>query len=155
MPHRALCKYSLNGLSMVEISQMFPDDAAAEKWFVDVRWPDGVHCPACGSSNVQVGAKHKTMPFRCRNYKECGKKFSVKTGTVMAGSNLGYRMWAIATYLLTTSLQSVSSMKLHKDLGITQTTAWHLAHRIRNSFEDDYKTFRDAVAADESDFGRN
>ncbi len=36
---------------------------------------------------------------------------------------------------MTTSLKSVSSMKLHRDLDITQKTAWHLAHRIRETFE--------------------
>ena len=153
MPCKALGKYFPNGVTMVELFQMFPDDAAAEKWFIDVRWPDGVHCPTCGSTNVQAGAKHNTMPFRCRNYKECGKKFSVKTATVMAGSNLGYQIWAMATYLLTTSSISVSSMKLHRDLGITQSAAWHLAHRIRKSFEDDYQNFSGSVEADESDFG--
>ncbi|MDE0645077.1 MAG: IS1595 family transposase [Gammaproteobacteria bacterium] len=67
--------------------------------------------------------------------KECSKKFSVKTGTVMQSSNLGYQTWAIAIYLVTTSLKGVSSMKLHKDLDITQKSAWHLAHRIRASFQ--------------------
>ena len=61
------------------------------------------------------------MPYRCRG---CDKHFSVKTGTVMESSKLGYQTWAIATYLLTTSLKGVSSMKLHRDLGITQKSAW-------------------------------
>ncbi len=111
---------------------MFPDDAAAESWFVEERWPNGVACPNDGSLNVFAGSKHKTMPMRCR---DCRKRFSVRTGTVMESSNLGYQTWAIAIYLLTTSLKGVSSMKLHRDLGITQKSAWHLAHRIRESFD--------------------
>ncbi len=150
MSHKAPSKHYRKGISLIEIFRMFPDDATAEKWFTDVRWPDGVHCPHCGSDNVQTGAKHKTMPLRCRNYKECGRKFSVKTETVMEGSNLGYRVWAVATFLLTTSLKSISSTKLHQDLGVTQTTAWHLAYRIRNSFEEDDQNFNGVVEADES-----
>ncbi len=42
---------------------MFPNDATAEKWFAGQRWADGVHCPHCGSVNVQSGANHKTMSF--------------------------------------------------------------------------------------------
>ena len=64
------------------------------------------------------------MAHRCR---DCRKFFSVKIGTVMESSNLGYQVWAIATYLMHTSIKGVSSMKLHRDLGITQKSAWHLA----------------------------
>ena len=41
-------------------------------------------------------------------------------------------VWAI--YLETMNLKGVSSMKIHRDLGITQKTAWHLQHRIRTAF---------------------
>ncbi len=152
MAHHAPGKHYRKGLSLVDIFRMFPDDKAAEDWFVEVRWPDGTHCPYCGSTNVQSGAKHKSMPYRCRS-KTCGKRFSVKLGSLMENSNLGYQVWAIATYLLTTSLKSLSSMKLHRDLGVTQKTAWHLAHRIRKSFESGDQKFNGIVEADESYFG--
>ena len=42
---------------------------------------------------------------------------------VMQGSNLGVQVWGIATYLLSTESKEMSSMKLHRDLGITQKTA--------------------------------
>ena len=44
----------------------------------------------------------------------------------MQGSNLGFRPGR-AFYLLTTGIKGTSSMKLHRDLGITQKSAWHLA----------------------------
>ena len=37
----------------------------------------------------------------------------------MEGSNVGYRNWKLAIYLVCTSLKGVSSMKLHRDLGVT------------------------------------
>jgi len=45
----------------------------------------------------------------------CAKKFSVKTGTFMQGSNLAYQTWAIAIYLMVTGIKGVSSMNLHRD----------------------------------------
>lgn len=153
MAHTAPGKHYRKGLSLVDLFKMFPDDKAGEDWFTEVRWPDGVKCPHCGSDNVQTGTKHKTMPFRCRSYKVCGKKFSVKTDSVMEGSKLGYQVWVIATYLLTTSLKSVSSMKLHRDLGVSQKTAWHLAHRIRKSFENGDLNFTGIVEVDETYVG--
>ena len=113
---------------------MFPDDATAERWFIDQRWPNGIACHHCGSVRVQTGCQHKTMPFRCR---DCRKRFSVRTGTVMQSSKLSFQVWVIATYLMTTSLKGVSSMKLHRDLNITQKAAWFLAHRLRDAWRVD------------------
>ena len=132
MVQNAPGKHFREGISLVEIFRMFPDDAAAEAWLTEQRWPDGVFCHYCGSTNVQSGSAHKTMPYLCRE-KECGKRFSLKTGTVMQSSKLGDQVWVVALYLLLTNLKSVSSMKLHQDLEITQKSAWHLAHRLRKA----------------------
>ena len=129
---------------------MFPDDATAEQWFIKQRWPNGAHCPNCGSVNVQSGAAHKTMSHRCR---DCRKWFSVKTGTVMQSSKLGLQVWALATYLLNTGLKGQSSMKLHRDLNITQKTAWHLAHRIRETWAKKNAPMFGPVEVDETFIG--
>ncbi len=130
----------------------FPDDAAAEAWFIQQRWPQGICCPYCGSVNVQTGCKHKTMPFRCRE-KACAKKFSVRTNSVMEHSKIGYQDWLVAMFLVTTNLKSVSSMKLHRDLEITQKSAWFLAQRLRKALAEDGKLFRGPVEVDETYFG--
>ena len=109
-----------------------------------------VSCYSCGSINVQCGAKHPTMTHRCR---DCKTFFSAKSGTVMHGSKLGYRVWAIAIYLLTTNLKGVSSMKLHRDLGVTQKTAWHLAHRLRKAWAANPDPFSGPVEVDETFVG--
>ncbi len=72
------------------------------------------------------------MPYRC---KDCRQHFSVRKGTAMESSPLGYRKWAIAVYLVATHLKGISSMKLHRDLKIRQSSAWFLAHRIREAFD--------------------
>ena len=71
------------------------------------------------------------MPYRCR---DCSNYFSVKTGTAIKSSKIGLRKWAIAIYLELTSLKGVSSMKLHRDIGVTQKTAWYMLMRIREAF---------------------
>lgn len=150
MAKNAPGKHYRKGLTLAEFFQRFPDDATAEAWFAGSRWPDGPRCPHCHSERVQSGAAHKTMPYRCR---DCRKRFSVRTGTVMADSKLGYQTWALATYLLTTGIKGTSSMKLHRDLGITQKSAWHLAHRIRETWGRQQATFDGPVEVDESAFG--
>ena len=92
------------------------------------------------------------MPYRCRE-KGCAKRFSAKIGTVMEGSKLGFQVWMIAMYLLSTSLKSVSSMKLHHDLSINQRSAWFLAHRLRKALAEDGDVFDGPVEVDETYFG--
>lgn len=151
--HKAPGKHFRQGLSVSQFFAKFPNDKAAEAWVAKKRWPDEVCCPRCGSVNVQIQTKHRTMPYRCRE-KECGKWFSVKTGTPMACSKLGCRSWLYAIYVVSTHLKGVSSMKLHRDLGITQKSAWHLIHRIRETWNDDPTIrFFGPVEADESYFG--
>ena len=90
------------------------------------------------------------MPYRCD---DCVRYFSVKTGSVMHSSQLGYRKWALAIYLMTTSVKGVLSMKLHRDLGITQKSAWHLAHRIRKAWESKQEPLIGAFEVDETFIG--
>ena len=120
------------GPTLAEVFRMFPDDEAAERWLVSKRWPDGVTCPHCHSGNVHA-SQHPTMPYHCR---PCRRRFSVRVGTLMAASKIGYRTWVLAIFLTNTGLQGVSSRKLRRDLGITQRSCWHLAHRIRQTWEE-------------------
>ena len=153
MAGKAPGKSYRKGISLVKIMEMFSTDEAAEQWIIEQRWPDGPYCPHCGSLNVQAGIKHASMTHRCR---DCPNRpmFSLKTGTVMKGTQLGYRVWAIAIYLLATNLKGVSSMKLHRDLEVTQKTAWYLAHRLRESWKTDgTKMFSGPVEVDETYFG--
>ena len=113
MAKNALGKHYGRGISVRQLMKMFPDDETSEAWFVENRWPDGIRCAYCESDNVQVGAKHPSMSYRCR---QCRKFFSVKTNTVMQSSKLRYQAWAWALYFVTTGLKGVSSMKLHRDL---------------------------------------
>ena len=132
MARKAPGQHQRQGLSLVEVVGMFPDNDTAERWFTNVRWPEGVCCPRCGSVRVRERPSRVPQPFHCG---ACRKYFSAKTGTLMEGSNLGFRTWVLALYLLSTGIKGTSSMKLHRDLGITQKSAWHLAHRIRETWD--------------------
>ena len=115
-------------MSLVELFKRFPDDITTEWWFADKRWSDGVHGARYESAAVSTETGYSSMPYRCRT---CRWFFSAIAGTVMHGSNVGYRKWVIAIYLRTTRPKGTSSLWLHQDLGVTQKTAWYMAHRIR------------------------
>ncbi|MDE0306622.1 MAG: transposase [Albidovulum sp.] len=110
-------KYYCSDLTLLQVADMFLDEEAAKRWIAEQSWADGSRCPRCGMKNVQRGIEHQAMTHRCR---DCVGKpmFSVKTGTVMEGSQIKQRHWAVAIYLFTTNLKGVSSMRLHRELGI-------------------------------------
>ena len=71
----------------------------------------------------------------------------------MSETKIPHKKWVIAMYLHTYSLQGVSSMELHRGLGITQKSAWHLPHRVRESMIAMGVKFDGQVEVDESYFG--
>ena len=150
MTQKAPGKFYRTGLSLIDAVKQFSDEAATEAMFIETRWPGGVRCPKCQSDKISERPTRKPQPFRCR---DCRADFSVKTGTVMQGSNLPLGKWALAAYLMTTNLKGVSSMKLHRDLGVTQSTAWHLAHRIREAWLTHNGLFAGPVEIDETFIG--
>ena len=150
MSQKAPGRHYRKGLTAREIYKMFPDKDAAEKWFESIVWQDGRFCPHCGSLDTIERKSRKPMPYRCRENK-CRKYFNVRTGTPMAHSNIKLEDWAVAVYMQASSLKGVSSMKLHRELGIGQKAAWFLGHRIREAYEDQCE-FGDAEV-DEAYFG--
>ena len=145
-------KHYRTGISLMDALKQFGDDEKANDWFIAQRWPNGIECLRCASPKVtRRNSKRKTPLYHCN---ACKHDFTVKVGTVMEGSNLPLGKWAMAFYLVTTSLKGVSSMKLHRDLGITQKTAWFMEHRIREALNDATTAlFAGPVEADETYIG--
>ena len=151
MTHKAPGKAHREGLSLIEVMDMFPSEDAAQEWIESAIWPNGRCCGKCGGTRTRE-ATHKTMPYWCT---DCRGYFSIKTGTPLASSNIPLRKWAIAIYLCLTSLKSVSSMKLHRDLKISQKSAWFMLHRIREAWmpKDGGTSYAGPVEVDETYMG--
>ena len=132
MSYTAPGKSHREGLTLVALFDMFPDEAAAMRFFEANVWPTGRCCGKCGATNTSAVPNAKPMPYFCN---DCRSYFSVRTGTALSHSRVSLRKWAIAIYLELTSLKSVSSMKLHRDIGVSQPTAWFMLHRIRQAWE--------------------
>ena len=139
-------------VSFYQFFKQFPDEDSARRYFEEQKWgKDGKkrYCPHCGSFKTKV-AKHK-MPYRCSS---CYKHFSIRTGSVLAESNVPLHKWLMAIYLLNTNLKGISSRKLASDLEVTQKTAWFLAHRIRECMKEDTGLFSNPTEADETYIGQ-
>jgi transposase-like protein len=96
---------------------------------MELRWPDGVvRCPVSDSEK-------ETYLASVRRWKCYGKhpkpQFSLKTGTIFEDSPLGLDKWLAALWLIVNCKNGISSTEIGRDLGITQKSAWFMAHRLR------------------------
>ena len=133
MTQSAPGRHYRDGISLIELFERFPDDRAAEEWFEKERWAGELACPRCGSlDHCSETPNRQPMPYWCG---ACRKRFSVRTGTILERSKIPFQKWAIGIFLHLSNLKGVSSMKLHRDLKITQKSAWFMLHRIRKAYE--------------------
>src|SRR5271166_1766056 len=130
----------------------FADYENCYKMMVELRWPDGkVKCPHCGSEKVTYLAKNRV--WKCYAGHE-RPTFSLKTGTVFEESRLGLDKWLPALWLVVNCKNGISSCELAKDLGVTQKTAWFMAHRLRFALtEGGFGLLSGEVEADETFIG--
>jgi len=106
----------------------FADPKNCREYLVARRWPDGIVCPKCGSSNVLFMEKYNR--WNCRE-KHPSPQFTLKTGTAMEDSPIGLDKWLTAMWMVVNCKNGVSSYEISRTLGITQKSAWFLDHRIR------------------------
>jgi transposase-like protein len=110
----------------------FSEPVNCREYLVARRWPDGVECPKCGSTNVTFYEKYNR--WHCRE-KHAAPQFTLKTGTVMEDSPIGLDKWLTAMWMVVNCKNGVSSWEMHRTLGITQKSAWFMNHRIREALK--------------------
>lgn len=108
----------------------FADPENASNFLMQMRWPNGVECPACNSREVSYLSTRRL--WKC---KACKKQFSVKVGSIMEDSPIGLDRWLAAIWLIANAKNGISSCELARSLGMTQKSAWFVLHRIRKAMQ--------------------
>jgi transposase-like protein len=103
----------------------FSDEQKCIAFLESIIWQGKAVSPFDPASEVY---KCKDNRYKCKN---TGKYFNVKTGTIFENTKLGLRDWFVAIWLYTTHKGGLSSMELHREIGITRKTAWFVLHRLR------------------------
>ncbi len=118
-----------NFKNLTDFHNYFNDEETCRKYLEAQRWPDGrIICPFCHSHKVYRFNDGKR--FKCSE-KTCNKKFTVTVGTIYENSKIPLQKWFLALYIIGSHKKGISSLQLHRDLGITQKSAWFVNHRIR------------------------
>jgi len=108
----------------------FADTDNCINFLTQMRWPDGVECPVCGSKELSYLTTRYV--WKC---KSCKKQFSIKVGSIMEDSPIGLDKWLAGIWLIANAKNGISSYEIHRALGITQKSAWFLLHRIRKAMQ--------------------
>lgn len=137
--------------TLLEATQFFSDANVATEFFAKMRWPNGVVCPNCGSTNVLHLPNQRR--WKCREkHERC--QFSAKTGTIFEESPIGMDKWLVAIWCITNAKNGISSCELARAIGITQKSAWHMLHRVRHAMHSgSFAKFGGSIEADESYIG--
>jgi transposase-like protein len=121
--------------TLLEAIKFFADKENVRQFMISIRWADGVvRCPQCGSERVTYLAKANV--YKCKTVHP-KQKFSLKVGTIFEDSPLGLDKWLPAAWLLSNCKNGISSYELARALGVTQKSAWHMLHRLREAMTDE------------------
>jgi transposase-like protein len=113
------------GLSEAAFDDLYGTEAKCRAAVMAWRWPNGFECPVCGgTSHSEVKTRGL---FQCS---ACRRQTSLTAGTIFAATKVALRVWFRAMYHLTQSKQGISSIELGRRLGVTQTTAWTIKHKL-------------------------
>jgi transposase-like protein len=141
--------------SFAKMLEVLNTEATCREFLENLRWNGKPVCPHCGSENkdhyeLKVKGEFKGL----RKCKDCRERFTVTVGTMFEGSHIPLRKWFIAIYIFSSHKKGISSLQLHRDLGVTQKTAWFMLGRLRNSFKVKSKVmFTGTTQADETFIG--
>lgn len=111
--------------TLIELIRTFPDEQSCIEYLEDIIWNGKPVSPFDPTSKVY---KCKNGKYKCKN---TGKYFTIKTGTIFAGTKVKLQDWFVAIWLDATHKGGLSSMQLMRDLKRTQKTTWFMLHRAR------------------------
>ncbi len=114
--------------NLYDLRQYFKNETVCREYLERFRWDGNPVCPFCYSDKPYKLGDGKT--YKCSN-KDCKKKFTATVGTIFENTKIPLSKWFVAMYLITAHKKGISSLQLHRDIGVTQKTAWFINHRIR------------------------
>jgi transposase-like protein len=154
--------------SLPKLAAQLRSELDAYLMLEDLLWgEDGPEsCPKCGAVGRQfflnrangVSRKTRTGKDTERRIWKCGhcrRKYSVLVDTIFHGTKISIRTWLLVIFEFCASKNSISAWEISRKYEVTNETAWHMLHRIREAmqFEPAAGLFGGAVQVDETWIG--
>ena len=143
--------------SLIDLLDSLQSEEDCREFLEAIRWDGGRApiCPHCGSQSKEHykltnGGQYRGL-HKC---KDCNKRFTVTVGTMFEGSHIPLQKWFVAIYVFLAHKKGISSTQLHKDIAVTQKTAWFMLSRIRYNLRNiKYIIYGDVTQVDETYIG--
>ena len=141
------------GLSMPEFFERYGTEAKCRQALAAARWPNGFVCPGCGGAARTSYERAGLAYWQCGR---CQRQTSLISGTIFEASKLPLSRWFLALQLLSQSKNSVSSLELMRQLGVSYRTAWLIKHKIMEAMRlrEDRRELSGRVEIDDAYLGR-
>src|SRR5215469_2320820 len=122
-------------MTTAQFEARFPvgDNEACLSYLVARRWPEGVHCPRCGNTEVYDASAYKPFHWQCTKCHEGGPyRFSALVGTIFENTKKPLRDWFRVAHLMLSSKKGMSALQIQRMMGFgSYETAHSMCHKIR------------------------
>ena len=113
---------------MIHIQNLV-DDAKCYEVVRHLRWPEGVHCPACGSAKISKRGHHTHQKERQRyECQACQHQFDDLTETIFEGHHQPLKVWILCLYLMGLNL---SNAQIAAELELAPGDAQQMTSQLR------------------------
>ena len=114
-------------MTFMELMGKFPTEEMVIKYYINIRYPDGVECNHCKSPKVYQ-ERSRMKVFSCN---DCKSTFSPFKDTIFEKSSTDLRKWMYAIHLFLNGKKGISGLQLKREIGVTYKTAWRMLQMIR------------------------
>jgi transposase-like protein len=121
---------------MINIQDLI-DDAKCYATVRELRWPEGVKCPHCGSAEVSKRGHDERQADRQRyECQGCGRQFDDLSETIFEGHHQALRVWVLCLYFMGLNLsnqQIAAELDVDKDVVQDMTTQLRAGIALKKS----------------------
>jgi len=137
-------------MNIIQITERFPNEVDAIKFFEEIRWGKKPKCAYCGS--IELSPRGKDLRHKCYS---CKKSTFVTVNTVLNGTKMSLKKWLFAFSIVTDAKKGLSALQLQRNLNISYPTAWSMYHKIREimTIENDEIRLKGIAEMDETYVG--
>lgn len=116
--------------NLLEFTKRFQTDFDCLSYLAEIKWGNGYVCPKCAYT------KHATRKEnRARECNRCYHVDSPTANTLFHKLRFGIRKAFLIIYEMSASAKGLSSSQVAKRYGISRTTAWSLAIKVRKAMK--------------------
>ena len=115
-------------MNLTDFYEVYPDEEACEHALREFRECHTLYCPECGGLHLSWNPSHKS--WTCM---DCGHEVTLRSGTVMQGSNLPIFDWFVAMFLIVSTKRAISALEVQRQLGRKRyQPVWEMMHKLRD-----------------------